>query len=283
MNEYFIPGLLIGMLAALMMNIGKGVQKQYVHVFLNGRQVFRKEHRRNLGLWILGFCLTAGAAVPYSLALKLSQSPSAIAAMTGIGLTGLGLYAVKVIGERFGVMDLVGITLVIIGTSLLGYSGAEKEIAARHFLDWQLLFALSVIVVSAATVCCLSRLLPRMHGVAFGGAAGIGIGLAIFLGDIALVRAGGSFSGQLSNPFPYVALLFAASATVLTQFGFLKSRAIEVVSAVNSAAILTPLLLEVIVYGVHPDAMGVAFILCIVTGVIFLSRGAPARVSARGG
>jgi len=99
------------------------------------------------------------------------------------------------------------------------------------------------------------------------------------LADVALVRAGGDFFGQLSNPFPYIALSFGICATVVTQFGFLRARALEVVPAVNSAAIITPLVLEVIIYEAWPDLTQFLLIAVIVTGVYILSVGAAARVS----
>ena len=279
MNEYFITGLLLGMMASLMMNVGKGVQKQYVRIFSAGREILKKEHRRDLVLWTIGFLITASSTIPYSLGLKLSKSPSAISAMTGVGLIGLGYYSVKVIGERFGKPDFIGISLVVIGTSLLGYVGAGNHPIARHFSDLHLLIAIVMLIAVASVGCLASRFVPSIQGAAFGGAAGMCIGLAIFLADIALVEAGGSFSGQLKNPYPYFALLFAATATVVTQVGFLRSRALEVVSAVNSTAILTPLLLEVLIYETHPQAIHLFLVLVIVTGVLFLSRGAASQAA----
>ena len=279
MNDLFILGLALGMLAALLMNVGKGVQKQFVHVFSHWREMFHPPYRGKLLLWILGFAMTASATIPFSLGLKLSQSPSAVSAMTGVGLIGLGLYAVYVIGERFGREDFLGIALVVVGTSLLAYLGGEHSESIRKFTTWRLVAAVVTLVVGGVLCCYVSRFWPKMHGLAYGSMAGMLIGLALFLADIALVEAGGDFVGQLSNPFPYIALVFAATATVVTQFGFLKSRAIEVVSAVNSATILTPLFLEVTVYGLYPVVVQVVLMLVIVSGVLLLSRGAAARVS----
>ncbi len=279
MNDLFIPGLLLGMLAALLMNVGKGVQKQFVRVFTHWREILKPPYRRDFILWVLGLCMTASATVPFSLGLKLSQSPSAVSAMTGVGLIGLGLYAVYVIGERFGRGDFAGIALVVVGTSLLAYLGGDRSDSLRTFTTWRLVAAVFALIACGALGCFLSRFWTKWHGLAYGATAGIGIGLALFLADIALVEAKGDFVGQLSNPFPYIALVFAASATVVTQFGFLKSRAIEVVSAVNSATILTPLFLEVTVYDLYPAVVQVVLMLVIIAGVLLLSRGAAARVS----
>ncbi len=280
MDDKFLIGLLLGIVAALLMNVGKGVQKQFVKVFTHGRNMFSNEHRKDLMFWGIGMGMVASATVPFSLGLKFSQSPSSVSAMTGIGLIGLGLYAVYVIGERFGRTDFIGICLVVIGTSLLAYLGGRDSTGEREFVLWLLVLSVAILVAVCVIACIVAKFYQSIHGLAYGGTAGTGIGLAIFLADIALVEADGSFAGQLSNPYPYVALVFAASATVVTQFGFLKSRAIEVVSAVNSATILTPLFLEVVIYGIFPTIGQFVLVSIIVTGVMFLSRGVASKVSS---
>ena len=121
MDYLFISGVALGIVGALMMNIGKGIQKQKVHVFLTGKGMFSQENRKDLIVWCIGMAITASAAIPYSLALLLSKSPSTISAMTGVGLVGLLVYALLVLKEKIGLHDGAGIALVIIGTSALGY------------------------------------------------------------------------------------------------------------------------------------------------------------------
>jgi len=278
MEFTFVAGLLLGMLGALMLNIGKGVQKQKVQVLKQGRRMFRAPHRRDLGVWLIGLALTATAAVPISLGLKLSESPSIVSAMTGIGLVGLTIYATRVIGERVGWFDGSGIALVVVGTSALSFlAGGEKP---PPDIDTTLLTWTVVAMVGAAVALCLLALVIRpIHGVVYGAAAGLGIGLAIFLDDVALVRAGGDFAAHLQTPGPYFAYLFAIAAMVVTQLGFFRARALVVVPAINSSIILSPMLLERIVYGRGLDALGLVMVGVIVVGVVILSTGAAARVS----
>jgi multidrug transporter EmrE-like cation transporter len=280
MNASFLLGIAFGMIAALMLNIGKGVQKQKVHVFLQGRRMFARPHRRDLGVWLLGLAMTAGASVPFSFGLKFSESASAISAMTGIGLIGLTIYAVKVIGEKLDFGDGIGIALVVVGTSLIAYFGPAAQTGIHAFEDKQLiLFVLPLLAV--ATAACLAALkIRRIHGIVYGASAGFCLGLALFLGDAALDRAGGSILGQFSNPYPYTAIVFAMMTTVVTQFGFLRGRALEVVPAFNSTAILTPILFEIAVYRIYPQGVTPWLILMIVVGVVLISRGAAARMAA---
>jgi hypothetical protein len=280
MNPTFLFGLLLGMVAALMLNLGKGVQKQKVHVFLEGRKMFRAPHRRDLGIWLFGMALTTTAALPYSLALRFSESPSAISAMTGIGLVGLAIYAIKAIGEKASRTDALGVGLVVLGTSALGYMGSSQQPLAREFDDRSLVVVLAVVFGLAAATAIGGWVLRRIHGVAFGLAAGLILGTTVFLGDAALVRAGGDFFGQFSNPYPYVALGVGPVALIVTQLGFLRGRALEVVPAVSSAMIVTPLGLERVVYGTVPGALQLGVVAVIVVGVVLLSLGAAGAAAA---
>ena len=280
MNGLFLLGVLMGMIAALMLNIGKGIQKQKVHVFLHGRKMFASPHRKDLGGWLVGLMLTAAAAVPFSFGMKFTQSPSTISAMTGVGLIGLTLYEIRVIGEKITVRDAWGIGLVVLGTSVIAYAGSGKETALRIFDDVLLIRTVAIVVTFALLTCVAAIRFRRIHGVAFGATAGFLLGLALFFADAALVRSNGSLWSQFSNPYPYIAVLFAVLTTITTQLGFLRGRALEVVPALNSSAILTPLFFEASIYKVVPQAFGLVVIAVILVGVVLISMGAVARVSA---
>ncbi len=280
MNLHFILGVLLGILAALMLNVGKGIQKYKIGVLLHGWKMFARQNRKDLGIWLLGIVIAAGAVLPFSLGLMLSESPSTISAMNGVGLIGLLVFAVKVIGEKIGALDGLGIVLVIAGTSVLGYLGAEREQHVRQFLDRTLVVTILAIVLATAGGCVAALRIRKIHGTTFGLTAGVCIGLAIFLGDAGLIRSDGSFSGQLATPYPYVAIGFGALAIVATQVGFIRGRALEVVPSVNTAIILTPLVLEVVIYHQWPQPACLPFVAIIVVGVFLLSTGAAAKVAA---
>ena len=64
MEGSVLLGIVLAIIGSTNLNVGKGVQKQKVHVFLEGRKMLRTPHRRDLGIWLLGLLLTATAAVP---------------------------------------------------------------------------------------------------------------------------------------------------------------------------------------------------------------------------
>ena len=278
MNATYLLGVLAGIVAALLINVGKGVQKQKVHVFLAGRKMFSPPHRRDLLIWCVGLLMTTSAVPPYGVALNLTGSPSTVGAMTGVGLIGLTLYAVFAIGERLGPGDAVGIALVVVGTSLLGYLGSDVAAELRAFATPVLVRTLALLFLVCGLGCVSALFYRRVHGVAFGLTAGACLGCALFLVDAGIVRSDGSLRSQLSNPYPYIAVFgFGTLAMVLTQIAFLRGRALEVVPAVNSATILAPLVLEIGIYGLYPTPLKLAIVVPILIGVVLLSTGSAGR------
>ncbi|NLH47234.1 MAG: hypothetical protein GX444_01380 [Myxococcales bacterium] len=278
MDLMVLLGFGAGMIGALLLNVGKGVQKQKVRVFLQGRRMFAPPHRRDLGIWLIGLAMTGSAMFFFPVGVALSNRPSVISAMTGIGLIGLLVYAVAAIGEKIGRADALGVALIVIGTSALGYVGSSREAVDRRFHDPTLWLVLGSILLVLIALCAGAwrRRWQRLHGIAFGALAGLLIGGGIFLAHAARVRAGISFGDQLRTPYLYVAFVFALAATLASQLGFLRGRALEVVPAVNSATMLVPLGLEIAVYGARPDPLELALTGVILIGVLLLSLGAAA-------
>ena len=97
LDPEFVSGLALGAAGAVCMNVGKGVQKMKVEVLRHGLDAFRRPHRRDLGVWALGYAMTASAGVFYSLALARTDQPSVIAAMTGVGLVALVVFSAVVL------------------------------------------------------------------------------------------------------------------------------------------------------------------------------------------
>lgn len=280
MNLTFVAGVLLGLVASLMLNLGKGVQKLNLTALLAGPGFLAPESRRDLAGWIVGLSMSFGSSVPYALGVKLSQSPSALASVSGVGLIGLAFFAVRVIGEPLGRRDIAGMVLVVASTTLLGTLGALRPEEAGSAEDARVLLAAGSVALPMALLCLASLRIRPLWGVAFGSAAGASIGMSLFLFDAALQRTGGTFSGLAATPLAWLVLIPAVGATVLTQFGFARAPALVVVPAVSCSTILGPWVLEGVAYGTGPDLATAALLVMALAGVLCLSTGAAAKAAA---
>jgi drug/metabolite transporter (DMT)-like permease len=263
-------GIGLAVLASANLNVGKGVQKWKVKVLGKGRAMFSKEHGGDLAVWLVGFFLTASASVLYSLALKYTDKSSIVSSLNGVGMIGLVLFAWLVIKERIGWQEIGGATLVLIGATLMGYFDKPLPGGQRYELS-RFLLCVAGLAAVFAPLALYSWKTDRLYGFTFGAIPGILIGTAMILGDMALVKSGNDFFGQLKNPYPYVALLIGLAALTTTQLAFWRAKAMVVVPTINSFVILTPVVIEYFTFGTVLQPLQYAAVIAIIGGVVMLT------------
>jgi len=263
-------GIVFAVLASTCLNVGKGMQKWKVKVFGHGKAMFAPEHRRDLLLWFCGFMLTFSATPLYSLALLNTEKPSMVSALNGVGMIGLVIFAWLVLREKIGAQEIGGALLVLAGVTVMGYFDKPLE-CAQQFTLAPFLYCILGTAVVFVPLAVYAWKTNHLYGFTFGAIPGITIGIAMILGDMALVESGNSMLGQFSNPYPYLAVAVGAIALVVTQLAFWRARAMVVVPTINSFIILTPVIYEIFTFGTRLEPIQWASVGAIVLGVILLT------------
>jgi len=263
-------GLLLGALAAICLNVGKGIQKMKVKVLGRGRAMFSPPHRRDFVIWTIGAITSFSATVLYSLALKYTDKSSLVSSLNGVGLIGLVLFAWLVLKEPMGLREWLGAALVVVGTTAMGYLDQPLPAGQSYSLS-RFLYLVVILIAIFGPLALLALRVVRLHGLIFGAIVGTLIGVAMILGDMALVKSQGDFFGQLQNPYSYIAIFCGGSALALTQFAFWRASALAVVPTINSFMILVPVLLEYFTFGTVLRPVQYGAVLIIVAGVVLLT------------
>jgi len=278
MDWKFFLAIFVAFLGAATLNIGKGVQKMKVRVFAQKLGIFRAPYRHDFGIWLLGMLMTASYGPASWLALQLVDNPSLTSSMMGLGLVALVLFAIKVIHEKLVQREVIGIALIVVSTFALLYFHKTEE-NVKQFYQGRLLLGLGALVVFHGALAAFSRVTKKMHGFAFGSIAGSCNGIASVLVKVANIHAGGSQIGvQFSEPYIYFAILSGIGATVFTQVGFWKDRALIVVPTMTSFWIIIPAVMEYLVFGFNLQPIQYAAVALIIAGVIVLCSGASEAV-----
>ncbi|MBU0993097.1 MAG: hypothetical protein KJ737_11445 [Proteobacteria bacterium] len=270
MDLTIFTGIAISTSSTIALNVGKGIQKMKVDVLTQGLNMFSKENRNDFLIWLFGVIVTASSIGLYSYAMKLTDKPSTVSSCTGLGLIALVVFAKYVLKEKVGPREIAGCTLIVLCTLSLTLNDS-KIMTPQSFQIYELIKYSGIIISIFIVLVPYSLITHTLHGMVFGSLAGVMIGIGLFLGDIALVEANGDFVGQLYTPYPYIAFIAAVSALVFTQIGFLGGRAVVVVPCINACTILTPILLEYLIYGITLNTIQYFSILGILGGVILLS------------
>ena len=281
MDINVVIGAFLGLMGAVCINIGKGVEKMKVHVFAQGWGMFRAPHRRDLGIWLLGLCMTASYGVFQWGAMRFVNNPSLVVSMSGLGLVALVLFAVRVIGERTTKKEIIGIAVIVLATIAMPYFQAPKQIQTTYNLK-NLFMGTGIPLVVFGLLSLYALYSRRIHGFSFGALAGACNAVPSLLIKVSWVHVGENAPvwGQLREPFLYVAVLIGIGATIFTQLGFWRDRAIIVVPSFMSFNIVIPAVLEYYVFGVVLQPAQFVALAAIIAGVIFLSAATPEKVLA---
>ncbi len=270
MDKGLAFGLVLGIFASVLMNVGKGVQKQKVEVLKKGRAMFSPENRRDFRIWLFGVAMTVAAAGFYSASLKFTDKSSIIAALAGIGLIGLLIFAVLVLKEPLGLREIASSALIIIGTGMISWF--DKPLAEAQQYDLRSFIYVIICLVLFFGVLSIAGLkIEKFWGLAFGLIAGSFIGLGMILADMALVRSGGNLITQFLNPWVYLAMLSGIMALSITQVAFFKGTAVLVVPTINSFVILTPLVVEYFTFGTALNLTQYTGAALVVVGIVILT------------
>ena len=270
MENTFWIGVLLAIFASTSLNIGKALQKWKVSVLAKGKAMFSKENRGDFIVWILGLVLTASCSIIYSLALKYSDKSSIVSSLNGVGMIGLVIFCWLVLKEKIGFQELGGAFLVLIGTTVMGYFDKVPEQGQQFSLS-NFLYTIGTMLVILVPLSVISWKTKKMHGLIFGALAGTILGMCLILGDMALVRAGNSFLGQLKYGYPYAAVLGGAFALTATQFAFWRAPAMIVIPTINAFMILSPVVLEYFTFGTVLEIPQYGGIVIITAGAVFLT------------
>ncbi len=133
----FFISLLFGVLYFALYNIGFALEKQAIDKFpVEIKENYLKLIKQAIKTpkWLFGFSLTIASIMCYFIAL-LWAPLTVIAPLTGFGLVILVIYSQRIIGEKLSTLEYIGILLVIVGNSSIGYF-MSRQIYTVSWVEW---------------------------------------------------------------------------------------------------------------------------------------------------
>jgi drug/metabolite transporter (DMT)-like permease len=245
----FAIGILIGVFASVSLNLGKGVQRIGAETL--GKGILKKwkenpEERRKIIIWLVGTLMTAIAAVLQFAGQMFLQPSSIFVALSGIGIIAVVLFAARIIKERIAPLQVIGIAIIIIGTTLLGidYPIITEPLPSIDFAVYAL-----VVTVIATGLVVYSVKTKRGYGIVFGSIAGLFNGFAAVATAFSVSTGEHDLAASLLNVWLLVSIAIGQCAFWTTQLAFKKGgNASLVVPAMSSFLIIVPFINDVFIY-----------------------------------
>lgn len=258
-----IFGIVIGIIAYVILNLGKGIQKAAIEGF----KVDKTIKSKNSGVWIFGTILTSIYMFIQWLALFFAPV-NVIAPLEGIGLIVLIVFSYFILNEDITSIEIIGIVLIIAGVILAtAFNPNSSNVQSGNF-------ELLVFIILVCSVFGIEGILIIISKVKNDKAAGFILGTTagtLMAFQTVSKRITAIPDIFLTIIFGILTMVFALLTLLITQLAFAKSKANRVVPCFTSASISLSILIgvftlqEVIIF---IQMIGIAIV---VVGVIILT------------
>ncbi len=175
----YLIGILFAIGAGVMNNFGLLCQKKAVNELPEGEKVGRNLLKKPL--WVFGLILEMVVGTTLFI---LAYSPewgigaALVPGLMAAGLIVLAIGSIRILGENLTKQEVLGILLMIVGITLLGFSELETEVTELNLQDAGFIFRatiFTVILISIAIFCEIFQRKQKKYK---------GILLAIFSGTM---------------------------------------------------------------------------------------------------
>lgn len=265
-NPTIFLGIFLGMIAYIMLYIGKGLQK----LAITGIQEQKALKKKDSGIWIFGTTLTALFVFVQWIPLALLHTPiKLIAPLEGIGLVSLLFFSYYKLHEKISVMEFVSSIFIIIGTILINLVvSAPIKLRVEDFqLDkLMLIFSLFLVIASLSFLFVRTYASNRTQGIVLGLSAGSFMAFQTLSKRLTNID-------ELRILFTALTLFFALMTLPTTQWALSKANANIVIPSFASTSIVLTLILGSVVINEEILIMQIIGTFLILTGIICMNIG----------
>lgn len=184
-NDFYLLGVFLAIIAGVISNIGLLIQKNVINKHLNEKdQQFMVNLVKN-PLWISGLVLQVviGGLVFYFLAI-LFIGPAIVTGLMASGLIVLAIGSAKLLNERLEKEEVIGIALMIVGVSLLGFSELSLDVSRFDILNSAFILRLVVFTIIIAVAAIALEIYHRRINTYKGILLAIEAGLVLSLNTV---------------------------------------------------------------------------------------------------
>ena len=158
---YFL-GILSALLAGIVVYIGVLIQKHIINKHSNDPKFIRSLVKNPL--WIMGLLLQViiGGLVFYFIAIMFI-GPALVPGLMSAGLIVLALGSVKILNEKLGKEEILGIMLMIAGVSFLGLTNLSIDVSTFKILDSSFILRIIVFTGVVLSLAIIFEVLRRKN------------------------------------------------------------------------------------------------------------------------
>lgn len=158
---YFI-GIILALIAGIIVQIGVLIQKYVINKHSDDPKFIRSLVKSPI--WILGLLLQViiGGLGFYFIAIILI-GPALVPGLMAVGLIILAVGSIKILNEKLGKEEIIGILLMIAGVTLLGLSELTIDVFAFNIFDSGFIFRIISFSITTLFISIVIEILRRKY------------------------------------------------------------------------------------------------------------------------
>lgn len=129
-------GMLMAILSGISNNYGTVLQKKVVNKFRDADKFFKNLVKNPT--WLFGLLLQNAIGAVLFMIAQVYIGPTLIPGLMAAGLIILAIGSVRIIGEKLNLAEIIGIFIMILGITLLGFSNMVVDITSQNFSEMTL-------------------------------------------------------------------------------------------------------------------------------------------------
>ena len=163
----YVFGIVLAAGSGIANNIGTVLQKKVVNDLPGQERFFRRLFTNKL--WLIGLILQRVLGAVFFVVAQILIGPVLIPGIMAFGLVFLAIGAARIVGEKLGRAELIGIAFMIASIAMLGYSGLSVKITVDYTQpDLMLRIVIFTAVgFGSALVCFSARQGNRYRGILY--------------------------------------------------------------------------------------------------------------------
>lgn len=138
-------GVVMAILSGVTNNFGTVLQKKVVNEFKDSSKFFRSLIKNRL--WLIGLIFQLAIGAILFLIAQMFIGPTLIPGLMAAGLIVLAIGSVKIVNEQLKISEIVGIILMIVAITFIGFSSMEIDVGSLNFFEIGLIFRIMIFTI----------------------------------------------------------------------------------------------------------------------------------------
>lgn len=138
-------GVFLAILSGITNNYGTVLQKKVVNRFRDDSKFMRSLVKNPL--WLIGLILQTIIGGILFFVAQIFIGPTLIPGLMAAGLIVLAIGSVKIVGEELKITEIIGIMIMVIAITFIGFSNMAIDIDDQNFLEISLLLRIMIFTI----------------------------------------------------------------------------------------------------------------------------------------